>query len=522
MKKSQRIGALKKIKKSKINRVVLFLVICFFNFATPASAEITLMANDNFSFKLIPYFRTDVVTLKNNLSLDSKNKDDSSIYAGIDYSLGFDLQFENSGPQAYLKLERNGPFDYDAPLFVHNTLITSTAAVERYRNSELLPHIEEFWYDFGLFKLPARLKSGLFIYEVGNNLSTPSLYENFSFQLYGEKEKLKWQFYYCRPDLVNKSFLGPRIQQEREQGIHYTTNKANFFAADALFDFGQNSLQPYIEILSDRSGNRANLFTTPTHKDLLGTFGLAWDLSLDELSVGIEAARNFGKAKSSDSNFQDVEHCGYLIYADISYEFERITPRSSFLLASGNKVTTDMVENGETEMTSSKNRAFSAYSPFNTNFANSIYPGFDKMPLVAMGNGWGLNYGINRPTTFGDPGLLENLILFNFGTDYKMTDKLSFSFDWWYLKAMEKGIGLLGDAAKELPRDLGNELNLSANYEINENVTVSLLGGYFFPGKYYKETRDDTEGGSLFNPCVRGDGKANGAYQIELSVTFAY
>lgn len=398
--------------------------------------------------------------------------------------------------------------------------MTSSGRVERYRGKELFPHIEEFWYDFPLYSLPFRLKTGLFIYEAGNDISTPADYENYSFSLYGESDNLNWHFYYCRPDLVNKSYLGPRIKQEREQGIHYTPNKANFFAADANFTFKNSFLQPYVEILSDHSGGkRTNLFSAPTHKDLLGTFGLAWNAILNKLSLGIEAARNFGKAKSSDDSFKDVEHCGYLIYADVSYNFERIIPHYRFVLASGNKVTPEAA--GDSTFASGKNRAFSVYSPLNTNLSDSIYPDIPYLPLVAMAGGNGLNYGINRPGTFEDPQLLDNLLLFNLGLDYKLTEKFSITFDWWYLMAKERGVGTFEDEVKELPRDLGHELDLSFNYELNKNISLSLLSGYFFPGKYYREERDDTEG-SLFSPFVRGDGEANGAYQIELSLTLTF
>jgi hypothetical protein len=45
----------------------------------------------------------------------------------------------------------------------------------------------------------------------------------------------------------------------------------------------------------------------------------------------------------------------------------------------------------------------------------------------------------------------------------------------------------------------------------------SILGGYFFPGKYYKEKRDDIEG-NILSPFVRGDGEIDKAFQIELAV----
>jgi len=179
------------------------------------------------------------------------------------------------------------------------------------------------------------------------------------------------------------------------------------------------------------------------------------------------------------------------------------------------------VDNGDTELTSGKNRAFSAYSPFNTNLADSLYPDPENLPLVAMGSGYGLNYGIGRPTTFEDPYLLDNIILFDLGMDYQLTDRLSLSLDWWHLRAVERGVGTLGGVSRELSPDLGDEIDLFFNYEMNENITLSLFGGYFFPGRFYKEERDDTEG-SLFTPFVRGDGEIDGAYQAELSLILEF
>jgi len=500
-------------------RAVFFLTVCFLTCITSASAEVMVSENKSFAFSLIPYLRTDVVTMRNNIYLDNHNRDDSTTYFGIDYSLGFDLKYKDAGPEAFIKLERNGPYLYDAPLFIHNTLNTFTARVEKYRGSELLPRVAEFWYDFGLFKLPLRAKGGIFTYDVANNITTPSDYYNYSFRLYNESEDLKWQFYYCKPDLANRSFRGPWIKQEREQGIHYTPNKANYFATDVAFSLGKHSFQPYLEFLVDHSGNRSNYFTTPTHDDLLGTFGLSWGLALDKLSLGVEAARNFGRARSSDSGFKDVEHCGYMFYTNAAYDFNRLIPHTAFAFASGNKVTTEMVDNGDEEMTSGKNRAFSVYSPLNNNLSDSLYPAMDKLPLVAMANGNGLNYGIKRPTTFGDPRLLENLILLNLGADYKLTEKLTFTLDWFYLRSVERGVGKFEGVAKKLSPNLGNELDFSFNYELNKNISLDLYSGYFFPGQFYTEDRDAEDG--LFTPFVRGDGEADGAYQIELSVTLS-
>jgi hypothetical protein len=237
----------------------------------------------------------------------------------------------------------------------------------------------------------------------------------------------------------------------------------------------------------------------------------------------LEIARNFGKAESESEDFKDVEHKGYLLYATGSYNIGKFIPHSKFLFSSGNKVTTDMVNNGDTTFPGGANKAFSTYSPLNTNLFDSHSPIADSLPLVFCGFGYGLNYGvgINRPSTLGDTSVLDNLIMPSLGFDYNFTDKLTATLDWWYMMSNEKGVGMLAKAAKELSRHLGQEIDASVSYAMNDRINISLCTGYFFPGHFFKERRDDT-GGSLFTPFVRGDGKADGAYQVELNIEFTF
>ncbi len=500
----------------------VFLSAWIFSYTTPVLAEIKIIENNAYDFSVSPYLRLDVVTLKNNLSLNSKNKDDSTTYLGLDYSAEFNLKFKDKGPEFYLKLERYGPYNYDAPVAIHNTLMTSAARIERYRGNELLPRTEEFYTDIPLSFLNLRLRDGLYTYMVGNGVSLGGNYGNYGLTLYNDSEEIKWRFYYCRPDIANKGRFGPHVKQDKEQGIAYEHSLADFFATDITFVSQAYTIQPYVGFLVDRTNaKRSNLFLTPTHKDLLGTFGSAFDATLGKFSLGLELARNFGKAKSSDAEFKDVEHVGYLIYAAIAYDLDKLKPHSRFVLGSGNKVTTEMVDNDDDQLSSGKNRAFSVYSPMNTNLADSLYQNLDTVPLVALGNGNGLNYGINRPGTFGDPICLDNIILANLGFDYQFNDKLSCCLDWWYLRSKERGVGKFDSVAKKLSPDLGNEIDVSFNYVLNENLSLDLLSGCFFPGNYYREEREDEEG-SLFTPFVRGDGEVNLAYQIELSLTLSF
>jgi len=121
----------------------------------------TLHEWENYKLGFDAFLRTDVVTFNNVVDLDSNNSMDSCTYFGIDYSLAFDLRRKDDGPEFYLKLERNGPWDYDAPLFIKNRLmVTKNSRVYQYTNDELLPEIEEMWSDFKLFNSPMRFRSG--------------------------------------------------------------------------------------------------------------------------------------------------------------------------------------------------------------------------------------------------------------------------------------------------------------------------------------------------------------------------
>jgi len=498
-----------------------FIEALLFFWASACYAQTTI-ETENLNFLMSAYLRNDLVTFNNVVDLDNENKDDHSVYWGIDYNLGFNLDLKNSGQKFYLKLERNGPYDYDAPLFVHNTLMTSGGTIAKYRNEELLPELEEFWMDTPLTK-PLRLKLGLYSYSVGNGFSLNGGYENLGFTISHESEDYNWNFYYCRPDFSHKFRLGPRIEQDRNQGILYEPNSANFFAVDAKFKIGEGLAQPYIGTLVDytSSDKRANTFSAPVKRDILGTIGFAWEQGFDKMAFNFEAARNFGKAVSSDAEYKDIEHAGYLVYSGLEYDMGRFKPSVKFLACSGNKVTPEMAKNADETLTSGKNRAFSYASPTNMNLTDSISSSnVDMLPIVAMGGGYGLNYGIPRPKTFYS-GDFENLLMPCIGFEMQATKKLDISIYEYYLSAFQRGVGTFEGEGKYLSRDLGLETDLFIDYQINENTLISLLAGYLLPGKFYKEQRDDT-GGSLLTPFVRGDGSVNPAYQIELALELKF
>lgn len=499
------------------------IVLCFLFCLLPSAGfGYTLVENDAVRFSLESYARPEVVTFKNVVDLDSRNKDDSTVYFGIDYSLGFRYEAKDDSKQAYLKLERNGPFDYDAPLFVHNTVMTSAGVIDKYKNEELLPQVEEFWWDQH-FVSGYGLKAGLYTYEVGNSFSLNGSYENYGATFYHKGEDLTWRFYYCRPELAYKNPLGPHIHQEAEQGIKYYHNTSNFIATDITVERKTFTLQPYVGVLADytSSGKRDNAFTTPVKSDILGTCGLSWNVKKNQFYLKTEVAHNFGEAKAASDEYKDIIHSGYLGFADVGYSFNRLTPSLKGLVASGNKPTLDMARDQDLTFSGANNRAFGSYSPLNRNLSYSICSCHSDMrPVVLMGNGNGLNYGVPRPGTL-DSSDFDNLMLFAPGIVFSATDKLNLSMYWYFVHSFARGVGMYNGEAKYLSKDLGQEVDLFADYQLNKNITLSFLGGYFMPGGYYKEMRDDTQG-SVFSPFVRGDGAVNPAYQCELAMEMKF
>ncbi|MCX5697134.1 MAG: hypothetical protein NTU54_04085 [Candidatus Omnitrophica bacterium] len=481
-----------------------------------------LLETEDFKLSMDSYFRTDVVALKNTVGLDSSNKDDSTVYLGIDYNLGFTYESKNSAARAFLKLERNGPGDYDAPLFIHNTLINSGGRIERYRNEQLLPQVEEAWLDLPLVR-NFGLKTGLYTYEVGYGFSLNGSFENFGMTLYRENEGALWRIYYCRPEVVYKNPLGPHIPQDQDQGYFYHHNASNFFGTDVKFGKEDNYLQPYAGALVDytSSGKRDNFFSAPIKRDILGTYGVAWSLKQEKSFLKFEAASNFGKGQSESADFEDIYHTGYLVYIAGGHESGKLVSSLHFVLASGNKVTPDMALNEDTTLSSSKNRAFSSSSPFNDNISTTIAAcNSEERPVVFMGSGCGLHTGIARPETLGASDF-DNLLMPSLVFDYALTPKAKLGLYNYYIRSFARPVGTLDGEARYLSRELGYELDTTLDYKVNPHLTFSFLGGYFLPGKYYKERRDDING-SLFSPFLRGDGKADAAYQLELSMEITF
>jgi len=509
----------------RLYAIILTALSCAASIIFPAcaAAEVRMAENENYTLEAMPYVRTGFYMMENTVDLDTKKRDDRTQYIGIDYGLAFELRAKDEGPRVYLEFERNGFYDYAAPIVIHNTLQTYLGKVGGYCNAELLPKVKEYWADVPVVQSEnIRFKGGLFRYAVGHGISLNGSYQNYGMEMYSETESFSWNVYTCWPDYANKQLLGPYIDQEKPQAVDWDHGKTYFLAADMKASAGHLSVEPYVGVLMDFSeGKRLNFFQTPTRDDILGTAGVSLDFTFGNFEASAEWARNFGHANSSQAEFPDVEHTGYAVYVDASYSFANFIPRSRFIYASGNELTTDMIANGDTQYPGSRNNAFSVYSPFNGYLADSIYPGINYLPIVAMGDGKAMNYGVRRTGTFGDPAQMDNMTLVDVGFNYRFNDKAYASFDWWYLANSENGIGMYDNVPEVIPRDLGNEVDLCLYYILTKQIKLSVVSGIFFPGAAFRKERTDVNG-SLFTPFVRGDGEADPAYQLELGMEVAF
>jgi hypothetical protein len=520
-------------------RLFFILIVSLF-FTSPVLASIELLGKEgklikrpasDFTLTSDGYFAVDYVASKNCIDLNNKEKKDSFNYIGLDYRINFDLTYKDWF-EIFTGFERNGPTENDAPMLGRRSVPTTYGDIQRYRNKEYLPELQEWFVDFKTPYTqfhPVHTRAGLYPFMVGNGLAVGGYYENYGVMIYHPGENFNWRFNYFKPGWSSKLILGPAIPQEKFMGRSYYDTIADLFSLDSLFQWKnektsswwvpEGSVQPYVSFLSDRTGEfkRANLFATQVTQDLLGTFGADLSLEFGRLLLDFESARNFGQAIAKNGE-KNIVHKGYIFLASSELDFKEywLTPRSKIIVASGNKT----ADSEDDLLHGATNRAFSVYSPLNANLTNSVYQAQMLGPLLVMGNSWGLNYGVPRPGTFDDPYIFENLITPNIGLNITPHERIKVLLDWWYLSAFQEGIGSYEGVSKKLSKDIGYEFDAQVLVELTKYLSLDLNVGYFVPGEYYRTLRDDE--GTMFSPLVRGDGDADNAIYFEGRVTLSY
>ena len=479
----------------------------------------TLPKASDWSHYLGTHLRTSYNTFNNTVDLDSRNHSDKNNYLAYVYDFTVDLR-HTAGPEIYAFVEKRGRADYDAPLWTEKPLNTVFGQYHTYVNTDMFPRLREFWMDMPL--LPAKelsVKGGLYPYgrEIGHRIALGGKYENWGLTVSGQNEFFDWNFHWEKEDINNRIHLGKVIDFDKVVG--YNDTFANFFAWDGTIKYGKQRLQLYTGWLRDHTSEfaRSSLFTSQVKNEDLITPGLYADLHFGKLGFGFEGARNIGTAYSADkARFHDVKHEGYMCIWDAKVDMGSFKPKAKLFMMSGNKA--NEIANGVFAITSDRNRAFSVFSPLNTNLFDTHY---QKQfgPYVSMAGGYSTNFGVARPGTFGDPFVFENLVAPTVGFDYTPLDKVYFGMDYWYLRSKENGFGLDEFRRfRKYPKELGHEMDFFASYQWTKNVKLSLLSGVFFPGKYYKNKRSDPPFTNAFSPAPRTDGDADAAFQFELAM----
>lgn len=520
---------------------VTVLVLALFNLCVPRSAfaELELVGEkgvivsqkeSEWKAGLDGSMRLSYNTLAHVVSLNYDKKNDFQNYMGEQYSLGLDVKYKEEY-EGYIKFASFGAAKYDAPIYPERPVHTIYGDVGSYNGTDLLPRLQEWWLTAPLVPdNKVKAKVGLFTYSVGSGLALGGYYENYSAELSVETGNLKWTSRFAVPDIENKWYVGPKVADEVGVfGMKYNS-RAYFFAEDVIVPLGEGSFfQPYLGILIDDTpaAKRNSAYLTPVSAEYLGTYGADHEMTVGDLSLGAEAAANFGKAWSDDPSYPDISHEGWMCNAGASYSFfdGKVKPRTRFYYLSGNKFVGDDITDGQ--VVKGVNRDFSVYSPLNTDLADTFYPAFDNGPYVFAGMGNSLNQGTLRPGAFRDPYQMNNLITPNAGIDLNPMDKLTLKFDYWYLRSAEPGIGADYDPAAAayspytLPTYLGNELDAYAEYSVTKNIVLSFLAGLFLPGDYYRKGRGDDDLLGV-SSAPRFDGNASNAWMLEAAVTCSF
>lgn len=520
--------------------LVFLLSLCFF---IPAVADVGMLntakenvqeqamllasqkvsqGSSNWTFYSGAHLRTAFHNLANTVDLDNDKDSDRLHYLAYAYDFTLDLRHLN-GLEAYAFIERRGRADYDAPLSGNRQIETIFGRYHWYNRSAASPRLRSFWVELPLNAADdLNFKFGLYPYgqEVGHRIALGGKYENYGVTLSGKNEALDWNLHWEKEDLNNRIHLGKVIDFDKVN--KYNDTAAYFYAGDATLKLGKHRAQVYLGWLQDWTPQnaRASKFNTRVKKENLVTPGIYLSLNPGKFSFGLEGAKNLGKAESEDSANKDVTHKGYLIIGDASFNYGPFKPKYKIFVASGNKFNEGNFQN--TTISGGDNRAFSVFSPLNTNLTDSHYQK-QYGPYVAMAGGYAVNFGVQRPTTFGDPYYWENIVAQTVGFDWTPWEKWYIGIDYWYLHSKENGFSRneYGNIEK-LPTHLGSEFDIFVSYQLTKNIKLSLLGGYFLPGQYYKQVRTDTAANNVFSATPRRDGKADDAYQLELGVDITF
>lgn len=530
------------------NRLVLCCVVL--SFSSTLSALPTQRFGDSWKLNVSPDLRLSYQRANNTGDLKG-NEGDSLEYGSYIYNLPISIQYGTMF-RFFTKITGEGPSHYAAPL---KDLTTSVEGANVNRNgsgdSVFYPWLAEAWIQ--LYTTPNHsLQVGQSPYKVGNGYALGGQYNHYGLTYLYEKGRNNVRLRYSLLDREN-AYSEIRKKTNSKWLGRSADSDAYMIAADILFQPVKRksfslTFQPYGGFLHDQTplesraqpGYFANIKTTvvggtavytyqpyKAKLDEILTYGLSTTFDSPYLTVNLEYAKNGGKTtgQENNQNWGDITHSGYLFHSEVKAHAGMFTPRAKLVLASGNEVnTTDPTNYYNATLKRNENKAFSVFSPLNTNLVDSHAHGA-PVPVVAMAGGYTMNYGIRRPGTFNDPHVWENLSAYDFGLNIVPHSKVFLMTDFWILKAMNAAIGQdSSNTIKQLSKDLGSEIDFYATYSITHSLSVGAHGGLFMPGDYYKTVRTDLQGdrNGEISQTVRADGSAENAHQVEFFVTYKF
>lgn len=164
---------------------------------------------------------------------------------------------------------------------------------------------------------------------------------------------------------------------------------------------------------------------------------------------------------------------GYGIFANAAYTFAPVTIRAGFAYGSGDNDTTD-----------GKNKEFQTTMGRDLHYA-FIY----EYSLRTSATGQALDS--SHSGAGGRSTGIANTTYYRLGADYRPMKNLTTSLDGFIIRASKTPSGQ--------SKSIGEEVDLKAAYQIDTNLTYSVIAGYFNTGSFY------TTGAAPFNSADKKD-----------------
>jgi len=428
-----------------------------------------------------------------------------SRYIGAQGRLGLEYAAA-PGLTLFATAGRRGPSGYDGPLS-RRYLTAQYGRVHRFTGGQWWPRVESagidwrvtgnIWAQAGMIK---PLETGL--------ISVDQKFANFGLSGGAAFPRGFVRFHWDKPDLNNRWDLGEKT--DGELFFEGDDTRADFLQGVAGANGRRWSVTAGLSALIDRTppDRRVAWFGQQINRDVLGLATVAGTWRCPLLDLRTEYARNFGRASGP---MAEMRHEGWFVQAEGRFRGLWVEPGFRVIRATGQQMSKVGYFSGRPEI--STNRAFSVYSPANLLLFDTRYPIFVG-PYIMTGSGYALNYGIMRPGLFGDPHVPENLRANALTVDINRGARFTAQIAWWRMETDVPAVGMRGGAVINLPRDLGEEWNVYARYQVTPSCSVNIIGGVLELGDYYRAKRDDLNPYWIFP--LPPDQSSERMYQLEI------